>query len=91
MLPDPSGNGVCCSGAAGVAASPAASPGGELTAAEGPTKDVALAGTVTSVDPGGDAGVYAAAPAALLPVPDRPAPACNRFRIGPTVERKRTA
>src|SRR5580700_2500882 len=79
MLPDPSGNGVWCSAAAGVAAPPAAPPGGELTAAEGPAKDGALAGAVASVDPGGDAGVYAAAPAALLPVPDRPAPPCNLF------------
>src|SRR5580658_5078911 len=42
-------------------------------------------------DSGADAGALAAADAGLLPVPNSPAPDCNRFSIGPTVERKRSA
>src|SRR5271170_7816904 len=92
MLPEPSGNGVSCSGAAGAPDAGAGRPFvGKLAAAGVSDPDGELVGAGAAGDSGADAGALAAADAGLLPVPDSPAPDCNLFSMGPTVERKRSA
>src|SRR5580692_10287887 len=92
MLPDPSGNGVWCSGAAGAPGAAAGRPlVGRLAVAGACGPDDVLVGAGATGDWGADAGALPADDAELLPAPDSPAPDCNCFSIGPTVERKRSA